>query len=62
VGNMDRDFLAPDRKPWKGAVNMVMSLQIVEEEGKCLANGATFSGIFGWGDICYFESFSYVNL
>ena len=59
---MDRGFLAPDRKPWKGVPNMVMSLQFLEDEGKCLANGATFSGIFGWGDICYFESFSYVNL
>jgi len=41
-----------------------MSLQIVEEEGKCVANGGTVTGKFGWGggDICFFESFSELNL
>jgi hypothetical protein len=44
---MDRFFLAPDRKLWKAPLNVVMSLQIVEEEGKCLANGATITVVFG---------------
>ena len=44
---MDGVILAPDMKLWKAPLNVVMSLQIVEEEGKCVANGATITGIFG---------------
>ena len=38
--------LAPDRKVWKAPLNMVVSLQVVQEAGKCVANGATVTGIF----------------
>ena len=48
-GKYGQVFQAPDRKLWKAPLNVVMSLQIVEEEGKCVANGATITGIFGGG-------------
>jgi len=46
-GTYGQGFLAPDRKLWKAPLTVVMSLQIVEEEGKCVANGANITGIFG---------------
>jgi hypothetical protein len=53
--------LAPDRKVWKAPMNMVRSVQVVlEAAGKCMANGATFTGKLG-NDFCYFECFSKVN-
>ena len=47
VGDVDWVSLAPDRKVWKAPLHMVMSLQVVQEAGKCEANGATVTGILG---------------
>jgi hypothetical protein len=46
-GKYGQGFFAPDRKLLKALLTVVMSLQIVEEEGKCVANGANITGIFG---------------
>ena len=51
--DVDWVCLAPDRKVWKASQKM-MSLQVVQEAGKCVANGATVTGIFGGKKNCDF--------
>ena len=46
MGDVDWVCLIPERKEWKAPLHMVMSLQFVYEAGKCMANGATATGVF----------------
>jgi hypothetical protein len=46
VGDVGWVCLVPDRKVLKAPLNILMSLQIIEHAGKCVAYGATVTGIF----------------
>ena len=62
VGDMAWVYLVLGRKVWGTAQNVVMCLQVLEEAGKGMANGATFSGIVDKKDACDFGLLSKVNL
>ena len=62
VEDMDWVCLAPNRKVWKTPLNVVMSLHVVYEAGKYVANGATITVKFVKNIFCEFESCSEVNL
>jgi hypothetical protein len=47
LGDVDLVCLASDRKVSIAPVNMVMSLQVLQETGKYVPNGATITGTFG---------------
>ena len=61
MGDVECVCLVPDRKVLKAPLNMLMSLQIIEDAGKCVAYGATVNGLFE-KDFCDIEFCSEVNL